>query len=87
MAISGRQVAGARGLLNWSQGHLAEAAGVGLQTIVRWEQGIAEPRRETVEKVREAIEERGVEFTNGGQPGVRFKAKPGTAAEREGAAD
>lgn len=81
MTITGRQVAGARGLLNWSQGHLAEAAGVGLQTIVRWEQGIADPRRDTIEKVRQAIEGHGVEFTNGGAPGVRFKPKPGASAE------
>ena len=50
-----------------------------MQTIVRWEQGLAEPRRDTIEKVRQAIEDRGVEFTNGGAPGVRFKPKPDAA--------
>ena len=78
MKITGRQVAAARGLLGWTQGHLAEAADVGLQTIVRWESGDADPRRETVDRVVGAIEARGVEFLNGGQPGVRFKAKHST---------
>jgi DNA-binding XRE family transcriptional regulator len=86
MKISGRQIAAARGLLAWSQGHLAQAADVGIHTIVRWELQNVEPRRETVEKVRRAIEARGVEFTNGGQPGVRFKAKP-EAAEPESASE
>jgi len=87
MKISGRQVAAARGLLNWSQDQLALAADVTAQTVKNWENEHHLPRQATMDRVREAIEARGVEFTNGGQPGVRFKAKPGTAAERESAAD
>lgn len=58
------------------------AADVVMHTVNRWETGAVEPRKETVDRVVRAIEERGVEFTNGGQPGVRYKARPG-AAEHE----
>ncbi len=37
--ITGRQLRAARGLLDWTQGHLAAAAKVGLNTVKRWEQG------------------------------------------------
>ena len=85
MKVSGRQVAGARGLLNWSQDQLALAADVTKHTIMRWETGAHEPRESTMRQVIQAIEDRGVEFTNGGQPGVRFKANPGASAESESA--
>ena len=70
--------------MGWSQDHLALAAGVTKQTIMRWETEQHEPRETTVAEVIKAIEDRGVEFTNGGQPGVRFKAKP-EAAEPDSA--
>ena len=87
MKISGRQVAAARSLLNWSQDHLAEAAEVNKHTIFRWESGHTTPHQSTVDRIVKAIEDCGVEFINGGQPGVRFKAKPGTAAEHESAGE
>lgn len=79
MKISGRQLAAARSLLNWSQDQLAAAAEVSHLTILHWENEHHSPRQATVDRVVQVIEDRGVEFTNGGQPGVRFKAKPGTA--------
>lgn len=78
MKISGKQLAAARALLGWNQGHLAEAADVALSTIVTWELEQHQPRQATIDRVRLAIETRGVEFLNGGQPGVRMKAKPET---------
>ena len=84
MKISGRQLAAARSLLNWSQDHLALAAEVTAQTIMNWENGHHLPRQATMDRVREAIEARGVEFTNGGAPGVRFKPKA-DAAESDSA--
>lgn len=82
MQITGRQLAAARSLLDWSQGQLALAADVDKQTIQNWESGRHLPREDTINRVRKAIEDRGVEFTNGGQPGVRYKAKQGTEADR-----
>ena len=85
MTISGRQLAAARSLLGWSQEHLALAADVTEQTIKNWEAERHMPRQATVDRVRQAIEDRGVEFLNGGAPGVRFKPKPGASAETESA--
>ena len=61
------------------------AADVVMHTVNRWETGAVEPRKETVERVVRAIEDRGVEFLNGGAPGVRFKPQPGHSAENESA--
>jgi transcriptional regulator with XRE-family HTH domain len=83
MKVLGNQVLAARGLLRWSQRQLAVAAEVTEDTIAAWERGEREPRRDTVAKIVAAFWSRGVEFTNGGQPGVRFKAKP-EVAEHEG---
>lgn len=83
MKILGRQVAAARSLLGWSQDQLAAAADVGKQAIARWELGQTTPHESTVRRIVQAIEDRGVEFTNGGQPGVRYKTRPGTSLEQE----
>ena len=87
MKILGNQVLAARGLLRWSQRQLAVAADVTEDTIAAWERGEREPRRETIEKIVSAFSSRGIEFLNGGQPGVRFKAKPGAEVEQEAAGE
>ena len=79
MQILGKQLAAARSLLGWSQDQLAAAADVSGHTIKSWENEWHIPRQSTIDRVRKVIEDRGVEFLNGGQPGVRFKAKPGAA--------
>jgi len=85
MKILGKQLVAARGLLGWTQRQLATAADVHLETIFNWENGEHQPRETTIRRVVEVIEARGVEFTNGGAPGVRFKPKP--EAERGTSAD
>lgn len=85
MKISGKQVAAARGLLGWGQDQLAAAADVNPRTIMRWEAEQHEPRDSTMRQVIQAIEDRGVEFLNGGAPGVRFKPKADASAENESA--
>jgi transcriptional regulator with XRE-family HTH domain len=61
----------ARAAVKWSTAKLAEVAGVGLNTVNRFEAG-ADAHLSSVEKMRSALEAAGVEFTNGGQPGVRI---------------
>jgi predicted transcriptional regulator len=82
MAITGKHIAGARGLLGLSVADLAEAASVHPKTILRFESGQQDPRLSTVVALQRALEDRGIEFMNGGDPGVRLfrsKAKtPGT---------
>ncbi len=62
-------VRAARGLLNWPQKTLAEAAGVGLSTLQNYEADKTTPMRANLAAIRRALEEAGVEFTADG--GVR----------------
>lgn len=73
--ISGPQLRAARALLGWSQARLAEKSGVAEITIKVFERGVTDPRVSTMTAIIGTIEKAGVEFTNGGQPGVRMKAK------------
>ncbi|SDR49538.1 Helix-turn-helix domain-containing protein [Rhizobiales bacterium GAS113] len=69
----------ARAALKMSVRDLAAAAGVSPNTITRIEAGLPS-NSSTVSAVRRALEAAGVEFTNGGQPGVRLRGPGGTIA-------
>jgi predicted transcriptional regulator len=71
--ILGRQLRAARRLLNISQAELAGAAGIHPPHLAKIEAGSIDARPGTIAKLREVIESRGVEFTNGDNPGVRLK--------------
>lgn len=63
-----------RAALNWSTLDLAKAAGVGGNTVNRFEAG-QDARVSSVDKMRNALEAAGVEFIaeNGEGPGVRLR--------------
>ncbi|MBL6082103.1 helix-turn-helix transcriptional regulator [Belnapia sp. T18] len=65
----------ARGLLDWTQRQLADAAGVGLSTVKGFEGGISAPMRNNLEALRRALVTAGIEFIpeNGGGAGVRLR--------------
>jgi transcriptional regulator with XRE-family HTH domain len=71
--LTSAQCRAARGLLNWNQQRLADAAGVGVATVRLFEAGKGEQRRSTLTVIRQALETAGVEFTNGHRPGVRMR--------------
>jgi transcriptional regulator with XRE-family HTH domain len=75
--VTPAQCRAARGLLDWSQQDLASQAGVGIVTVRQLEAGVNEPRRSTLEVVRQAFERAGVEFIdeNGGGAGVRLRKR------------
>jgi len=75
--IHPRQLRAARGLLNWSRGHLAAAAKTTERTIARLEDGASKPRASTADAISKAFERAGVMFVpeNGGGRGVRLKKK------------
>ena len=75
IVITPEQCRAARALLAWSQQDLADKSGVGTVTVHQLETGTSQPRRATVDVVRQAFEAAGVEFIdeNGGGPGVRLK--------------
>jgi len=54
----------ARAALKWSTADLAEKAGVGVNTINRFEDG-QDARVSSVDKIRAALEAAGIEFING----------------------
>lgn len=76
--ISTEQCRGARAMLGWSQGQLAEAAGVSRATVVDFERGVRVPHRNNLSAIRRALETAGIIFIpeNGGGLGIRF-GKPG----------
>jgi transcriptional regulator with XRE-family HTH domain len=75
MTITPEQCRAARGLLNWSQPTLGEAAGTTRQTITNFERGARTPHPKNLVAIRAALEAAGVEFIdrNGGGPGVRLR--------------
>jgi predicted transcriptional regulator len=79
VALTSELIRAARALLRWEQRHLADASSVSLPTVKRLEArpGILAAHHSTVAALKRALESAGVEFTNGDQPGVRFrKADP-----------
>jgi DNA-binding XRE family transcriptional regulator len=64
----------ARAALKWSTQQLADAAGVGLNTVNRFERG-SDARMSSADKMERALRRAGVAFIdeNGGGVGVRLK--------------
>jgi len=73
MAISSAQCRGARGMLNWTRADLAEASGVSPRALADFEADNRHPIRSTLAAIQRALEDAGIEFTNGDQPGVRLR--------------
>src|SRR5262249_26780382 len=69
--ITSRQIRLARGLLGWTQAHLAESAGVSRSTIVGIEKDIANPTDDVLHRIRSVFESRQVEFLH--LDGVRIR--------------
>jgi transcriptional regulator with XRE-family HTH domain len=70
--ITASQCRAARGLLNWTQQRLADAAHIGVATVRLFESEAKGTRQSTLVLLKQAFESAGVEFTNGSQPGVRL---------------
>jgi transcriptional regulator with XRE-family HTH domain len=75
--ITPGQCKAARALLELTQGELADAASLGLSTIVDFEKQRRQVSLEAIRAIREALATRGVEFIdeNGGGPGVRLRKR------------
>jgi transcriptional regulator with XRE-family HTH domain len=71
--LSAAHLRAARGLLGWSQTQAAAAAKVGLSTLKNFELGKSTPIENNLDAIRRAFEAAGVEFTNGGEPGVKLR--------------
>jgi transcriptional regulator with XRE-family HTH domain len=64
------QCRAARALLDITQPQLAAAAGLGLSTVVDYERTRRTVSPDAVAVIRHALENAGVDFTNGKRPGV-----------------
>ena len=73
MIITAAQFKAARQLLGWSQSELAGQVGVSKTTISYVENDY--PRHSIASRIAmgAALEDAGVEFTNGGEPGVKLR--------------
>ncbi|HEY1632077.1 MAG TPA: helix-turn-helix transcriptional regulator [Rhizomicrobium sp.] len=64
-------------MLNWTRADLAEASGVSPRALADFEAGNRKPIKATLAAIQRALEDAGMEFTNGDQPGVKLaKKKP-----------
>jgi len=82
MELTGNHLKAARAIAGLDQAALADLAGVSINTIRNMEAAGASlvgGRPSTRDQVRAALEKLGVEFANGGEPGVRLRKrqKPG----------
>lgn len=75
MLVITQQIKAARSLLGWEQFELACKAGIAISTVRRLEcqRGPIGAHFETVEKIRRAFENAGIEFMGNPNPGVRLK--------------
>jgi transcriptional regulator with XRE-family HTH domain len=73
MTITAAQVRAARLLLGWIQPELASSARVSKTTISFFETGRRRPSVATVSEIRIVLEQRGVEFSNEAELGVRLR--------------
>ena len=83
-SLTSAQIRAARALLRWSAVDLARASAVGVNTVRRAELAEAKTSLTAANElaIRRALEEAGVEFTNGDQPGVRLTAGRAASAAR-----
>lgn len=70
--ITTAQIRGARGILGWSQGDLAERTGISATSIGSIENGLTQPRDSTVQLIQKAFEDSGIEFLP--NDGIRKKS-------------
>jgi transcriptional regulator with XRE-family HTH domain len=73
MTISADESRAARKLLGMSQEVLANVSRVSRTTILAFENRHKLPRYNKLEAIRRALEAAGIEFTNGGEPGVKLR--------------
>ena len=73
--ITPSQIRGARAMLNLTQAELAARAGISTTGLNNIERGVSDPKASTLSAIQRVLEEAGVEFTNGNEPGVKLKSE------------
>ena len=75
--MTGAQIRGARGFLDWTTRELGRKAKVHFNTIHAIERGKSIAKPETLAAIRKTLEKAGVQFISGKRPGVRLKGVKG----------
>jgi transcriptional regulator with XRE-family HTH domain len=62
-------------MLGWTRQRLADRAGMSLNAVIRFEQGVVASRTNTISAVRRVLEEAGIEFLSlsGQVEGVKLR--------------
>jgi predicted transcriptional regulator len=68
--ITPEQIRGARAMLRMTQAELAKRARISATGLNNIERGTADSRASTLRAIQAVLESAGVEFTNGGKPGI-----------------
>ena len=76
------QIRGARAMLGLTQAEVAKRAGISTTGLNNIERGSSDPKASTLTAIQQVFEAAGIEFTNGGEPGVKLRRK-----DRVGAGD
>jgi hypothetical protein len=64
-------------MLKWSARELADASGLSLSTVKRMQAADEVPSvaAKSLEAIQRTLEEAGIGFTNGGEPGVKLRKR------------
>jgi len=75
--LTPREARAARAFLGWSRQKLADKAVLALNSVIRFEQGVVDPRLSTSHAIRLVFERQGIEFLSpsGDGEGIRLRKK------------
>ena len=62
MTITSNQCRAARELINWTQADLQKKSKLGIETIGNFERGTGNPTQRTLDDIKRAFEDAGIEF-------------------------
>ena len=76
--ITSGQIKAARGLAGWTARVLAEKAQIGFSTLIRLEssEGVPSTHVKTLESIKKAFEDAGIEFIGSPESGAGVRWKP-----------
>lgn len=73
--LTAAHIRAARALLDITQAELAERVGISKTGLNNIERGNTDPKASTLSAIERYLTDAGIEFTNGGEPGVKLRRK------------
>ncbi len=78
--LTPREARAARAFLGWTRQKLADKAVLALNSVIRFEQGVVDPRLSTSQAIRRVFEREGIEFLSPSGTGEGIQARKQSAA-------